>query len=300
MAILNVEVQLNVVLLICDVLAKIGPTPKDELIKLCMSGVKKDPNERTKGSINQFNDQGDGAGLFNEDKNMNDTISFADDYKELAECSNQERLEKLPKILRRVIFKNKPKKDFMISNVGTNDINRTFAWLLAQDVYKTSLANKHLFNLERTQFRKGEERVLDDNTSRPRNMREWATFLGFIDQSSDDGVIDPTGVIKETLSDIFGRKGELKANEFVDLLKETLPVLDGGSYRNLVEKSLDTAFWNKPKEGVLSKSLSRALWRLDKDPSVKLILDDRSDAVAVGLDLPRGGTPMSFSHVRRN
>ncbi|MDC0189755.1 protein DpdG [Rhodospirillales bacterium] len=296
MAILNVDCQLNVLLLICDVLSEVGPTPKKELVTLCVSGVENDPNKRTLGSINQFNNIGEGVGLFDEDTNQ--TISFAKEYQEIDKCPPQERLEKLPKLLRRAIFSNQLKDDFMTSNEGSNDINRAFAWLLSQDVYTMSLANNPMFELEREQFKKTRERVLDDNSSRTRNMREWGTFLGFIDQSSNDAIIDPTRAIQETLPDVFGRKKELKAEEFIKRLAEELPPLDGGKFRNAVEKCLDTKSWNKPEDGVLSKSLSRALWRLHKNPKTQFQMEPRADAGSWGLDLPQGANPRSFSHVR--
>jgi hypothetical protein len=301
MAILNVDCQLNVVLLICDVLSEVGPTPKDQLVKLCMSGVEKDPNNRTIGSINQLNDKGEGAGLFHEDTSNNQTISFSDNYKEIINWSQLDRLKNLPKFLRRIIFANNLKDDFMTSNEGTNDINRAFAWLLAQNVYTMSLDNRPMFELERNQLQKKKERVLDDNSSRTPNMREWGAFLGFIDQSSSDkGMVDPTGAIKDVLSDIFGKKNELKAKNFINYLNEALPVLDGGKFRIAVENCLNSNVWSKPEDGVLSTSLSRSLWRLHNNPTVPFFLDDRSDAGALGLDLPQDGSPKNFSDVRRS
>ncbi len=299
MAILNSDCRLNAVLLISGVLAQLGPTPKKELVERCMPGVENDSNERILGTINAFNDVLNGAGLFQESKERDSTISFAEEYEDVSGWSDWERLEKFPEILRSVIFKNTAKKDFMSSNSGTNDINRVFAWLLAQNVYTASLSNAPLFDLEKNQIRESEKRVLDDNTARTPNMREWGVFLGFIGQSDDGEIIDPTGAIRDSIPNIFGEENELEATEFIDLLKNRLPVLDGGKYRKIVEKSLDPAVWEKPKDGFLSTSLSRALWRLDKDPSAKFVLDDRSDAGSIGLELPPDGSPTRFSHVRK-
>ena len=58
-----------------------------------------------------------------------------------------------------------------------------------------------------------------------------------------------------------------------------LPVLDGGAYRSQVEASLKERSWPRPRAGLLSTSLSRAVQRLDREGVITLA--NRSDTDGV-------------------
>ena len=303
MAILNVETRLGSLLAICDELSVLGrPVPKNELVKRCMAGIERDPNGRTVGTINSFNNVDKGVGLFEENKQDNDKIWFAKKYEKLAKLDNEGRRLELPVILRNLLFNGDATDNFMTDNTGMNDVNRIFAWLLAQDPYNTSLENKALFDLENEQLGSVETRVLNSNSSRMPNVRNWGHYLGFLTPISDDYMIDPTRAIQASLDDIFGDKVEIEGPKFLKSLAKKIPIIDEGAYRVKVEETLlNTAVWEQPSEGFLSKSLSLALWRLDINPKINFDLEHRADARGIKkLSPPPGQSEKAFSHVVRN
>jgi hypothetical protein len=65
----------------------------------------------------------------------------------------------------------------------------------------------------------------------------------------------------------------LAADEFLNAVAETVPVLDQGTYRRLVEDKLrayeSPDGWLSPPTGQLSTSLSRAVLRLTSDGTLQ-------------------------------
>ncbi len=107
------------------------------------------------------------------------------------------------------------------------------------------------------------------NDTRWNGLRAWMPYLGFARVTSRWD-IDPTDALRDTLPEVFGSASRLIAAEFLERAASTLPVLDGGKYRQNVESVLKESSWPKPEPGSLSTSLSRALLRLEREGTIKL------------------------------
>lgn len=138
------------------------------------------------------------------------------------------------------------------------DLTRSLAWLLAQDVYRTTFSV--LEELELKQVADPEARLMRNDTRR-NGLRFWAHFLGFVRQPGG-GDIDPTVAIREVLPACIQPGEDMPASAFVDKLAAALPVLDGGGFRTAIEARLEAVALPSLAEGQLSTSLSRALINL--------------------------------------
>lgn len=138
------------------------------------------------------------------------------------------------------------------------DCTRSLAWLLAQDVYRTSF--KDIEALERTQIANPDRRFMQNDT-RINGLRFWAPFLGFTRQADGDD-IDPTVAIRDVLPQCLPHGNGMPAADFVQRLAEILPVLDGGRWRREVERELNADALPQMETGQISTSLSRALLAL--------------------------------------
>jgi len=124
------------------------------------------------------------------------------------------------------------------------------------------------------------------NNSEKTTLLEYADFLGFFEKQGNTYMVDPTRSILGELSNIFYEKN-LQINDFIDLLSEKLPVLDDGVYRKEVEGiMLDNGLQKKP-DNYLSKSLSHALFRLNRMKKIRFMTVS-DDANALTLQLPEG------------
>ena len=127
------------------------------------------------------------------------------------------------------------------------------------------------------------------NSTRWNAFRRWACSLGFAWANPKGELVpDPTVAIRDALPDVFAGTTELTAQEFVTKVGESVPVLDGGRYREFV-----TSNWERPtaENRGITVSLTDALERLNSEGSI--LIDDRADAARVAK--ADGST---FSHVR--
>ena len=125
------------------------------------------------------------------------------------------------------------------------------------------------------------------NDTRWNGFRVWARFLGFAWQARYPKkpalVVDPTPAIRDALPSLFGASTNLKQKVFFSRLSERLPVLDGGTYRRMVEEQLLHGRWHQPRQGELSASLSLALRRLEFEGTIRFEYND--DPAAGGVTL---------------
>jgi hypothetical protein len=153
------------------------------------------------------------------------------------------------------------------------DLTRSLAWLLAQDVY--TLDWKTLPQLESDQLTLEHARFARNDT-RLNGLKMWARFLGFLWTDGSAPAVDPTLAIRDILLDVLPKAEEIAVSKLVELLANSLPVLDTGVYRRDVEAHLDERYYVQPPEGTLSKSLSRALYRLRREGAIGFV--SKSDA----------------------
>jgi hypothetical protein len=134
------------------------------------------------------------------------------------------------------------------------------------------------------------------NDTRWAGFAAWAPFLGFgWSAVSRPLVVDPTNAIRHELTAVFGEETRLTQRQFLDRLVDRLPILDGGAFRQDVEARFLPGRWERPREGVLSESLSAALERLSA--AGVLDLEDRADTERRTLSGPGGRQTRTFSHV---
>jgi hypothetical protein len=158
------------------------------------------------------------------------------------------------------------------------DLSRAVAWMLAQDVYTLDGNIKKLAVLEEAQIVDSTKRTIGQNDTRWNGLKAWMLYLGFA-RDGMQWVVDPTQALRDALPDIFGSNRELTGPAFVERAASVLPVLDGGAYRTQVEASLKERAWPRPRDGLLSTSLSRAVQRLDREGAI--MLANRSDTEGV-------------------
>ena len=169
--------------------------------------------------------------------------------------------------------------------------------MLAQDIYMVDIGSHvAIQQFEQLQVREEDRRILQ-NDVRWNGLRSWGRYLGFLWQGNAL-MIDPTQALREDLPLIFSDTVTLSATDFMSRVAEVFPVLDGGRYRIEVESVLDSSNWRKPeREGLLSTSLSRALWRLDQGG--ELVLVKRADTKDGRVLQRAGGLDwINFTHVR--
>lgn len=121
------------------------------------------------------------------------------------------------------------------------------------------------------------------NDTRINGLKLWASFLGFTRQA-DGNDIDPTVAIRDVLPQCLPPGESMPATDFVQRLAEILPVLDGGRWRNEVERELSADALPQQAPGQMSTSLSRALLtlRLAGDITLKQRADLGSSIVLTG------------------
>ncbi|MDM4769071.1 protein DpdG [Solimonas sp. SE-A11] len=180
-------------------------------------------------------------------------------------------------------------------NAKAADLTRSLAWLLAQDVYRTTFSS--LEDLELKQIADPEARLMRNDTRR-NGLQVWGHFLGFVHQPGG-GDIDPTTAVREVLNDCIQPGEDMPAVTLIERLAESLPVLDGGGWRRAVEARLSSQALPTMAEGQLSTSLSRALIGLLLEEELRF--ENRADVGSSIVFTGRDGlrSDYRYSWVRR-
>ena len=151
------------------------------------------------------------------------------------------------------------------------DLTRSLAWLLAQDVYRTTF--KDLEQREMDQIVDSGSRLLQNDT-RLNGLRFWSHFLGFVRQP-EGGDIDPTVAVRDCLSEVLKPGEDLPVDSFIARLSEVIPVLDRGVWRRAVESRIRPESLPPLAAEQLSSGLSRAILCLRVDEEV--VFEQRAD-----------------------
>ncbi len=136
------------------------------------------------------------------------------------------------------------------------------------------------------------------NASEDSELLRYGQFLGFLEPHLDGGyLLDPTRAITPVLPALFNNDSQLRVKEFMARLVEFLPMLDGGSYRQVVEPLMDNINHDNQRHQI-SKALSHALCRLETSFTIGFdTLADDSDALF--LQHPDGTTKQVSSILLR-
>jgi hypothetical protein len=182
------------------------------------------------------------------------------------------------------------------------DFTRAVCWMLAQDVHQFVPSSYSQVEPKALEQAKSANVILFQNDTRWTGFVSWANFLGFgrFDSGKASGgfITDPTPAIRSVLDVVLPKKQDLPIRDFILGLSESLPVIDGGDYRQEVEGNLRPEKWYAPATTDGSSSLSRALLRLQSQGEVRF--EKRSDSDAQLQLIGRGGRIVqSVTHVHR-
>jgi hypothetical protein len=290
----------TVLVALCRALAAYGPQPEERLLALCapktVVGDKQDMARKTLTRWTQLGLFSDNAGLVSLEPT---SAALSVEDLEGFRCA----------VLRLVLRKeNNPALatgsvdgDEVHQGALASDFTRAAAWLLAQDPY----AFEPIWEVERDAERGVSPLVSKQdvkpspftNNTRWDGFADWATFLGVARNAARvHFVINPASAIRGVLDEVFADSSELGEDTFLLRLAEALPVIDGGAYRTVVERTIGRP-WRIVSKREVSPSLSAAL--LDLEAAGVVRMETRSDAPQRML-LGRGGRELRvFSHVMR-
>ena len=283
----------NMVVVLHKTLLYEGPMNRDKLLALVAPASVSEDRKMASNSLNRWTD----LGLFEESDGNVRISSTVPAPREKAKAEAT-----LPSTMRRLVMAQENNANFWDAEGSASaDFTRAVAWMLAQDVYRCAfVANHEAEDVENPQL--GEEsRSLFRNNTRWNGFKAWAPFLGFGTLGryprADAFQIDPTVAVRDSADAVFAATDQLAIGDFMSLLAETLPVVDGGHYRREVESQLNPRYWEPAKEGEISTSLSRALIRLREAGLLRL--ENRSDSPARMELLLQGKRKLAVTHVIR-
>jgi hypothetical protein len=243
-----------------------SPMTRDDLLEtVAPRGVAHEDGKMARQTLNRWTE----LGLFREDADA--VISLAN-APTLDVRDDRQLLSSVRRAARWCTLSAANNEDLWAAEgARAADLTRSLAWLLAQDVYRTTFAA--LEELELKQIADPQARLMRNDTRR-NGLQFWAHFLGFVRQPGG-GDIDPTVAIRETLPECIGPGEDMPAVVLVERLAEALPVLDGGRWRIAVESRLERQALPLLAEGQLSASLSRALIAMMMEEEVSF--ENRAD-----------------------
>ncbi|MGL6426163.1 protein DpdG [Aeromonas hydrophila] len=161
---------------------------------------------------------------------------------------------------RRCLLAAENNRDLSSRNERAVDLTLLATLLLALDVYNN--ANISTRNLEVLVNEFLPDFRLNKTNEVP-IVSGYLSWLGYAQQITRDSyTIDPTNAIREELPFLMHPDEQLSIREALHRLNHALPVLDGGSYRQQIEKRISQYGWQPLNANRLSTSLSRALLRL--------------------------------------
>lgn len=256
MAILNMENDgmPGQIFIALKALVALGPMTRDRLISICAPEPAVDP-KRFRSAVTRWTQ----LGLFVE---ADGKIRVASDYNWLSNLERDEAIRQMPSVVREVALNETNNRNFWDANSNLSaDFSRAAAWILAQDIYTLPSSAEQIQVLESLQIGNEARRMLQNDT-RWNGFKHWSVFMGFASGDSPL-IVDPTVAVRDSLAGIFKDQRTLTAVDFIDAVAMALPVLDFGSYRQLVESEIKSAELASRAGDTLSMSLSRGLKRLE-------------------------------------
>jgi hypothetical protein len=279
----------NVLIVLIRALVRFGPKERAELI-LSSGGAAEpvDPSHLVR-TLNRWIE----LGLLSEEQGK---ITIAEPYHSRLGKNSECAEARLRGVARAIVMLPANNTRFWESDEAKSaDLSRGVAWMLAQDVYTLDASVDRLASLEIEQLVDSGKQKIVQNDTRWNGLRAWMPYLGFA-RDGTKWFVDPTDALRDVLSEIFEARKELSGPEFVSRAAAVLPVLDGGTYRTQVEAAIKESALPRPRTGIISTSLSRAMQRLDREGAITLAR--RSDTEGgVSLTGSNGRIWRDVSHV---
>jgi hypothetical protein len=199
---------------------------------------------------------------------------------ELVKADAEATLRRLPLHLADLIF--------AADNAENHDLALSIAWFLGLPVLTPPV---NWDAVQTTITSQGVNQMLElSNNARYSQFRDWVCFLGFAWRDPRGAIVpDPTPQLRGRLPSIFRDETTITLEEATKRIAEAIPVMEGGTFRDQVEKFVTT----RPP-GYLSESTATAWSRLADEGLVELIYE----ADAPHLVLPDGVEGRCVSRVR--
>lgn len=262
----------TVLIVLVRAIVRLGPRNREDLILACGGAVDVVDTSQLTQTLNRWTE----LGLFGQEDG---SVTITEPYRSGLGKTADDAEARLPRIVRTVAMLTENNERFWEREKSRSaDLSRAVAWMLAQDVYALDGNVKKLAVLEEAQIVDSAKQTIGKNDTRWNGLKAWMLYLGFA-RDGMQWVVDPTEALRDALPDIFGSSRELPGPAFIERAASVLPVLDGGAYRTQVEASLKDRAWPRPRAGLLSSSLSRAIQRLDREGAITLA--NRSDTEGV-------------------
>ena len=275
----------------------LGTMPKSKLLDVCspksLGDGKQDMATKT---LNRWIE----LGLFSVSEK--DEVKVADEHRNGLRKVNATQ-DSIADVAREIVLSPSNNENFWGDEENRSaDFTRAASWMLAQDVHRFVPSSYSQVEPKALEQAKSEEVILFQNDTRWSGFVSWATFLGFgrsdSGKSSGGFITDPTPAIVGGIEKLIPKKKDVAITEFLDGLADSLPVLDGGDYRQKVEGKLRSEKWKAPTATNASSSLSRALLRLQSQELIQL--NKRSDSDAQVRLIGRGARVVqSVTHIQR-
>jgi len=209
--------------------------------------------------------------------------------------------------LRRRILDPSLNDELLASDDGMREFTKALAWFLAQPVDdpptsynpRARAETNSVTGLLNEQFGsdEGAKSILQNSSRWPPFVR-WAKYLGlaaYIPSKESGPCPNPTEAIRDELPEIRRvLPEEVELPRLVDEIAKAIPVLDGGTYRDLVDGLMDARPASAGDAETFSGSFSLALLRL-KDERL-LELRRVSDSPATRALSLRKGHRLLYSH----
>jgi hypothetical protein len=202
--------------------------------------------------------------------------------------------------LRHRVLASERNDDLFESDDGTREFAKASAWFLAQSVDDPPVSYNSVAQLLNEQFGSDEgAKSILQNSYRWAPFVRWAKYLGlasFVPLKDGGPCPDPVNAVRDALGDLsLQLPGEVELPHFVLALGNLVPVLDGGSYRVLVEERMDKRPRSSGNGDTVSAALSLALLRLSEEGAITL--RRASDSPATRTLSIRQGHRERFSHI---
>lgn len=234
------------------------PTEADLLEQIAPSSIVHKGGEKARQTLNRWVE----LGMFVRETDGNDQRIRLANQPEKKPADERELFAAVRCATRTCVLDDRNNENFWDKeDFRSADCTRALAWLLAQNVYRTSFQTKEIETLERAQIANTNHRIFQNENRIVGLGYYWAPFLGFT-RKADGNDIDPTIAIRDILSQCLKPNSGMPATDFVQRLAEILPVLDGGRWRREVEREMNADALPHVALGQLSTSLSRALLAL--------------------------------------
>jgi hypothetical protein len=279
----------TVLIVLVRAIVRFGARSREDLFLACGGGLDAVDTSQLNQTLNRWTE----LGLFSED---GDAVTIAEPYRSELGKRADEAEARLPKIVRTIAMLPENNERFWERERSKSaDLSRAVSWMLAQDVYALDANVKKLAVLEEAQIADSTKQTIGKNDTRWNGLKAWMLYLGFA-RDGMQWVVDPTRALRDALTEIFASNRELSGPAFIERAASMLPVLDGGAYRVQVEAALKETAWSRPRSGLASPSLSRAIQRLNREGFITL--SNRSDTEGVvTLIGSNGRTWRDVSHV---